>query len=266
MLQESYKFNLAKQKKIQSICSPLEAFYKIRLIQFRRFYFSGGLTCLFNHEEWMETSFQNQYWHSSVFYKKLEQLQTKSSLYYLWPDNPVPSDAIYSALYQHGIWYGFHICKKLMDCIEIYTFASAKRNSQAREIYLLETDVIEKFIQYFKSKMFPQIEKVEKDILIPFQIILPENSQKEEMKKKFFQEISASNYYIRTRNGSVKLTKREKDCLSLLAHGKKKKEIGSSLNLSARTVESYLENAKNKAKCLTISQLLFFFQSCSDDI
>ena len=54
----------------------------------------------------------------------------------------------------------------------------------------------------------------------------------------------------------VKLTKREQECLTLLMRGKTAKEVAVSLNLSIRTIESYLNNLKYKFNCLSKSQLL----------
>ncbi len=54
----------------------------------------------------------------------------------------------------------------------------------------------------------------------------------------------------------IKLSKREAECLYLLAKGKMTKEIGYILNLSARTVEYYISNMKDKLNCCSRSQLL----------
>ena len=45
-------------------------------------------------------------------------------------------------------------------------------------------------------------------------------------------------------------------CISQLAKGKGMKEIAEHLNISARTVETYINNAKNKLECFSKKQLL----------
>ena len=52
------------------------------------------------------------------------------------------------------------------------------------------------------------------------------------------------------------LTKREIECLNLLLDRVSYKEIAETLNISPRTVESYLTNAKNKLACETSNDLL----------
>lgn len=56
----------------------------------------------------------------------------------------------------------------------------------------------------------------------------------------------------------VKLSKREKECLALLAHGKKIKEIAHILVLSPRTVEHYFNLLKLKLD-LNKSQLIDYY-------
>jgi DNA-binding CsgD family transcriptional regulator len=51
------------------------------------------------------------------------------------------------------------------------------------------------------------------------------------------------------------LSEREKECLQQLLLGKTAAEIGQSLHLSPRTVESYLENLKEKLSCDTKREL-----------
>jgi DNA-binding CsgD family transcriptional regulator len=52
------------------------------------------------------------------------------------------------------------------------------------------------------------------------------------------------------------LTKREKECIRLTMLGNTAKETGKILKISNRTVEYYLENARNKLGCTKRSELL----------
>ncbi|MBL0941720.1 MAG: helix-turn-helix transcriptional regulator [Alphaproteobacteria bacterium] len=54
----------------------------------------------------------------------------------------------------------------------------------------------------------------------------------------------------------IPLSEREKDCLKCLILGMTAKEIARELSLSPRTIESYLENIKNKMCCYSKSQLI----------
>ncbi len=256
MLQEAIKYNIENQSKIREICSPLENSFNISLIHYRRFYFNGGLVSLFNHAKWMEVSFENQYWYSSVLQEKLRGLASESSLTYLWPTKPI-NDAVYKGLYEHNLWNGITLYRKLQDCIESYAFATSRDNTNAIAFYLSEMEVLEHFILYFRSKMFPGLlGSVEKNILIPCSFQLPSAGESDKNKVQFFQNTPINNFYIRVEGVDIKLTKREEECLNLLALGMKVKEIAHVLQLSARTVESYIEQARLKTNCNTTSQLL----------
>lgn len=52
------------------------------------------------------------------------------------------------------------------------------------------------------------------------------------------------------------LSAREKQCAYHLLNGMTAKEIGQQLGLSSRTIESYIENMKNKLMCRNIIELV----------
>jgi DNA-binding CsgD family transcriptional regulator len=54
----------------------------------------------------------------------------------------------------------------------------------------------------------------------------------------------------------LKLTKRERECIELLANGHTAKQIAAQLDLSPRTIEHYLENAMNKVNVSTRTELV----------
>ncbi len=55
------------------------------------------------------------------------------------------------------------------------------------------------------------------------------------------------------------ISKKEYDCLSLLAHGVQLKFIAEELNISLRTVETYLERLKKKLNILSRNELVSLY-------
>lgn len=55
---------------------------------------------------------------------------------------------------------------------------------------------------------------------------------------------------------TIEFSRREKDVLAHLIRGKTAKKIGDYLNLSPRTIESYIENIKVKANCKSKAELI----------
>jgi DNA-binding NarL/FixJ family response regulator len=56
---------------------------------------------------------------------------------------------------------------------------------------------------------------------------------------------------------SISISNREFQCVKLLAHGRRVKEIAKSLEISHRTVECYLSILKDKAACYCHEQILY---------
>ncbi|CDZ77733.1 DNA-binding transcriptional activator UhpA [Legionella massiliensis] len=59
--------------------------------------------------------------------------------------------------------------------------------------------------------------------------------------------------------GIAKLTKRERECVSFLAKGYSTKKIAKQLTLSPRTVETHLQQAKDKTSVATRAELIALF-------
>lgn len=65
-------------------------------------------------------------------------------------------------------------------------------------------------------------------------------------------------YHVGITHNPYQLSTRELECLFCVLRGMSAKKIAERLQLSKRTVESYLENLKNKLGCETKAELLAF--------
>lgn len=68
--------------------------------------------------------------------------------------------------------------------------------------------------------------------------------------------LSTHHYTLNDNQNKYELTSRECECVFLLIRGKSAKEIGALLSLSKRTIESYIENIKNKMDCKNKAEIL----------
>lgn len=66
----------------------------------------------------------------------------------------------------------------------------------------------------------------------------------------------ASNFYLNASYEGIKLSKRQSQCLFYLLRGKTIKTIANILNLSPRTIETYIDDIKNKMHCRTKEELI----------
>jgi DNA-binding CsgD family transcriptional regulator len=257
-VEDPVSFNTDIQLELQKICQPLEKNYGIKFFTYRCIYNNGKLLYLANNTNWMNYAHKNNFLISNSFYERAKYLTQQKTTYYLWPETPPKNDEIYCSLYQHDIWNGFSVYKKQPDCIESFAFVIAEeKRKEVRDACFLKQDILERFILYFKDKLFPLIAPVKNKILISHNFSF--NNIKDEEDLQFFANTPVNNFYIRINGQDVKLTERQQNCLSLFAKGKKMKEIGNVLNLSERTVEFYLRNIMKKAACQTKSQLICCF-------
>jgi len=68
--------------------------------------------------------------------------------------------------------------------------------------------------------------------------------------------LSTHHYMLNDNKNKYELSSRECECVFLLIRGKSAKEIGALLSLSKRTIESYIENIKNKMDCKNKAEIL----------
>lgn len=66
----------------------------------------------------------------------------------------------------------------------------------------------------------------------------------------------AANFYLNSQYDGLNLSKRQTECLFYLIRGKSLKAIGKAMNLSPRTIESYIDLIKDKMGCNTKSEVI----------
>lgn len=75
-------------------------------------------------------------------------------------------------------------------------------------------------------------------------------------KKHIHEDQIPSHYYLDAHHNPYQLSPRELESLFFLLRGKTAKQIAENLRLSKRTVESYIEQIKNKFGCQNKAELL----------
>ncbi|MBX9585950.1 MAG: helix-turn-helix transcriptional regulator [Gammaproteobacteria bacterium] len=139
------------------------------------------------------------------------------------------------------------ITRKYDDHIEAFGFDL--HNEKPYETYLHNLDVFENFIHYYKDRASKIIHAAnQRCILInPKYHKQKMNTKGVPLTNKNLRKVpNLKRYYIQYKNADVVLSEKEFHCLSLLAHGKKGKTIAAEMNISLRTVETYIERIKVK--------------------
>lgn len=150
--------------------------------------------------------------------------------------------------------------------LELWWFSrnrSKDNNKEENGFYLRNTDVLTKFILYFKQYSSSFLDHFNKKDFAIFNKgfdfstaeFLPEEYY---AVSHFLQDLSHKALNI---NGSfIKFSSREIECLNNLCFGKTSKEIAKTLNISPRTVESHINKIKLKTGYYSKSDLIKLFQ------
>jgi DNA-binding CsgD family transcriptional regulator len=146
---------------------------------------------------------------------------------------------------------GLVISKKNYNLVEFCYFATTPNNTAINHFYLHHPEIFKNFFHYFKEKAISLINAVEKDPLV---------YPSEARDKTILTATTIDNkVQLATSNIANTLSPREHDCLKHLAHGKSIKETANILNISPRTAETYLIQAKRKINLYSTSSLIDWY-------
>lgn len=227
------------------LSAPLKIL-NVDFFSYTRFYFDGTSISLLTNTDWYQ------------FFLKQEvpgciNVFSLESGCNLWMDL-FPENAVSDAREHFDIDNGIHFANKENDYIEAISYASKKNNHKATSCFISNIDLLESFNRYFKKQAAPLIKKASEN-----RIIIPEIMRGyEEIKSGF--KLSAEdkkNFLAAIGDDNIinKISMREYECLQHISHGKTAKEIAKLLNISPRTVETYINNMKLKFNCTTKSDL-----------
>jgi DNA-binding CsgD family transcriptional regulator len=146
---------------------------------------------------------------------------------------------------------------------EVFGFGSNRGNTKILDLYLNKIETLKQFTFYFKEMAGPLLKESQK----PENRLLIDNIKIYKNIEKGLTTDSNSSKKLSIFNirqfkfSNFSLSKRELETLALTLRGRSAAEISSILNISPKTVESYLENAKHKFRCANRAEL---FDKCYD--
>ncbi len=181
----------------------------------------------------------------------------------LWPN--LPNDIFCQKIYKLGIWNGISIALPFNNYIDIFSFASTRKNCSINNFYLNHLRLLKRFIIFFRLKAKKVIELTINNNLrsLDEKIILYSDKQvdiKLTAVKTLREMISPRKVSIQASYfKKISLTKRETTYLVMLLEGKSMSKIAKELSISQRSVESCLETIKSKTGYNTKTELLSAF-------
>lgn len=208
----------------------------------------GGRIYLYNNSAILDSYLKGQYYlHGN---KEGEPLGYKKQIC-LW--STLPNQQEYDEnIRARGIDHGMFIFEPSSDSLEAFAFATGKDNERVINTYLTRLDVIKNFTHYFKEKAGSIIKAAERNkIILPFH-----NGKLDTFENDGNEDLHDDHLQFKDASHAASLSKRQMECCKLLLQGKTLKEIADALCLSARTVEYYIGNVKNKLNCKNKAELI----------
>lgn len=165
----------------------------------------------------------------------------------------LPNQSVIDVCRKMNLDHGIFIIKPFQEYTEYYGFGTNKNNYSIINTYLTNIDLLDQFTGYFKDKAASIMTEVKKhSIILPFTannlIAKPDLQAVNGLKNKLTNRQSVKKIQ--------KLTVRQRDCAKLLMEGKSIRVIAEILNLSPRTVETYINNIKIKLNCANKIELI----------
>lgn len=147
--------------------------------------------------------------------------------------------------------------------VETFTFMANRDDTLFINNALNQLDMFWQFTHYFLDKGKSMIKCLTQTPLTfsdPINQICRTTSLLTVDEKQYLLKRIKPNKYLFIQDGQgIKLSNRQYECLYQLFLGKQIKEIGLVLSLSPTTVQSYLDEVKNKLNCKSRSELITVF-------
>ena len=230
---------------MQSLCQPLNRL-GIDYLSYTRIYNNGERFFFSTLPTIIEDYFDNKRYKKVCNEVKPDNFPTQKIV--LW--STLPHQDVFQNAKQMGINNGIYIFnQKKDDYYDSFGFATSKLNESVVNGYLSNLDLLKDIAAGFQKEAESIIQIGEQQ---KFQ--LPFNSIK-------LEPFLLTEYSDQVSSIKLPLSARQRDCVKLLLQGLTAKEIAIKLNLSYRTIETYLETLKKKLGCKNKAELLIMLST-----
>jgi len=251
-----HHISLTSANDINEICQPLFNLSNITLFKFRRVFLDGSYIILSSNAEFTKKL-------SAVVWSpkdlEISKSYIESKRYnYLRTYKQIPSCFI-PIISEFNIEHGLIVRETNSLCGDKFVFTTHSKDFNMYDFCLNNIDFIEKFIFYFKDKASPLIKRATTEQRLYF----PESavSTSEPMfnmpgSTVLNENLNVRKYIFNISENFISLSTQEMNSVRLLSKGYTIKEAAKYLNISAETVDCYLESARNKLRLNTNRQLI----------
>lgn len=247
MNEDAIIYSKKVSSEMKSFCKPLKNHLGISLFVYFRAFKNDKYLMMSNDPDFNQ-DYISKIDRGNIFFN--EYIDSESNYtHILWPKTP-DNPCIKSYL-SHGYWNGISLLPNgPKDYFECACFLADKNNESINNFYLKYPQVLEKFVDHFRSSFSNVISINPEDSRLAifskgFNDNLPPKNTEDKI-HNFLKEMNINPLNINIDGKFIKLTKREEQCFELFVQGHSIKTMAKELKLSPRTIEVYLNNLKFK--------------------
>ncbi len=251
----SLHYNATRIDRFNDLCGWVVANSPISFVGYFKLFEDGRYLNLCNDLVWQEHFVNKIHHNGDNFQQATEMVPLVGNHKFLWPyrlDDPVFKD-----LFDFNIWHGLSIYTRGDNFIESWTFASKPENDQVNQLYINNVRTLEALATHAMGQDSDLFDTSDSSRLGRFKQKVNLYGENPSFAGFSIDNIPLLRGGIMDAKGNyIFLTTRELDTLRLLAQGKTAREAAEVLGLSQRTVESYVDNIKDKAGYRKKSEIL----------
>lgn len=256
-LAELHQHSIKHHDKITKPYNSLLKTLNISYFSYQRITNDKHYYCIANTLDYLEFYFDNSFYSLDPYLSTKENYLIGQTLVpIISVNNPEPLSAIDILIQKcrdnFKIYHSLLLINRSFNYHEIFCFGADNDNIQNAQKIFMQIQFFNQFIQSFKKHLRNFLND-SNDFSIDITELKGKNFNTQLISDGVFNynqqielisNISPETYGLY--QGLMKLTKREFDCLSWLVRGKTASETAALMNISARTVEIYRDNAKQK--------------------
>ena len=239
-------FALTSANEVNDICRPLKDI-GITYFNYLKIYKDGSRELLTNNAPWIDHFYKNALYLTAGVVD-VEHLLPKG--YFLWSELDLNDPAYSQGQESFNIDNGVSFVIKRDEITYLYIFASTKDNMHINNFYIRNVDLFRRFIQYFHDRGSDLIKQAKSNkIVLPQQQIINSNRLKNieipsNVRRSFYTKMD--KFYLLDVSDDLYLTPKQAEVATYLVVGATAKQCARQLGISYRTVETYIEEIKQK--------------------
>ncbi len=243
------KYQVGHSDKIRRATRPLRERLGIGYFTYHKIDRQGKYTVLVDRPDWAEHYVGEKFYLDDPFLSQPEAFSPGISL--LQIRDGEENRILKAGKERFGLDLGAVLIEKSRDCVEFFGFCGNRKKSALEKLYLNHPSLMRAFGRYFKKEMARELAAMEKEAALLKDLKGKNYSRKVPVEpdipradlQAFLEDLKIGA------PGFESLSRRERECVSLLLIGKSARETARELGLSPRTVEFYFESIKSKLSC-----------------